>query len=191
MDGGRRSILAALIVVLLTSVALAGCGGSSSAGSGDTTTTSETTTTTETTTETTAVAPTHQEFVAALDSICKRGSEAVTDLQEQWGDALEAGDFARAAGLFKQLQRKVVPFRAELAELVAPPSDEAAFARFKAATNTQFDSLVRIDSLVDRMIPALEASDLTKFKRLVLTVATSARKARKAALDLGTEHCGR
>ena len=182
---GRRSTLAALVVVLLTSGVVAGCGGSSSAGdtTTDATTTSDTTTTTETTTETTAVAPTHEEFVANLDSICRRENEAVADLQEQWAEAVHAGNYAKAAALLEQLQRVAVPFRAELAELVAPTSDDTVFARFKEANN-------RFDGLTDRTISALKVSDVSELIRL-FPLATSALEERtNAALDLGTEHCG-
>jgi hypothetical protein len=173
------------LAIAFAMFAFAGCGGSSSPSSTTTTTTTTTTseTTTTATTSTTVAALTRKEFVAKLDDICKRGNEAAAKSQEQFAKALNDGDSAKAAEALQQFERAAQPFEAELESLDAPPADEAAFARYNAAQ-------ARIDGLIDRLIVALKTENFADATRLG-TLTTTERNARtRAAIELGTEHCG-
>ena len=132
---------------------------------------------------TTASALTHDEFVAKLDAICESGNAHNAELDKETDKATNANDYAKLAAVLEQRQRLVAPERDSVEQLVAPPADAAAFARYKAMN-------LRIDGLVDRLIVALKAKDLAEVNRLISLASQAQNKRTNAALDLGTQHCG-
>jgi hypothetical protein len=122
--------------LVLAVIALAGCGSSSSSSSTEATTTASaatttttTTTTSATTTSTTTPASTHEQFVAKLDDICKRGNQAAAQYRAEYSKAADANDYAKAASLLEQSIKAAAPYQAEMAKLMPPAEDKAAMAR--------------------------------------------------------------
>jgi len=177
--GDCRPVWEGLAAVLAV-VALAGCGSSSSS---PTTTASATTTETTATTATTAPALTRQQFATKLDDICKRGDTAEKRLEAAYAKAADAGDYAKAASLNEQVNRLAVPFNAEVAKLVPPASEQAAFERYMTANR-------RLVGVRQRLAAALRARDAETITQLQDVGNTEVKARTVAAIDLGTKNCG-
>ena len=169
---------AAHTVLVLVGIALAGCGSSASSSSTKTTPS----TPAATTTSTTSAALTHEQFIAQLDDICKRGNQAVDRLNAEL-DKVADTDYAKIASLHEQGVKLTVPYRAEVAKLKPPPEDQATFARYQAANK-------RIDGISERLVVALRAKDNAELNRLSDLAAAEQKKRTEAALDLGSKNCG-
>jgi hypothetical protein len=182
MDAARR--LPAVSVAAILVAAVAGCGGSSSTTTANTpTTTTTTTTSSTTTTSTTTPQLTREQFASKLDDLCKRLAETSARDQAEASKAIDASDYNAAASAFEKLNRTAARFYEQIAALTAPPAEQPAFARYKQA-------VARGNGLRDRIVPALRARDTEEVSRLS-DLADGESKARtKAAIDLGTKHCG-
>jgi hypothetical protein len=169
--------------IVLAVIALAGCGGSTKTVTATAPATGTEAATTATSGTTTAAALTHEQFIAKLDDICKRGNAQAQKYKSEAEAAAKASDYAKLATVLQRSKNAEAPFLAEFAQLTPPAADEAAFARYKTANE-------RIKGLEDRAIVALRARDTPEVERLG-EQADSERKARTAAaIDLGTKNCG-
>jgi hypothetical protein len=107
----------------------------------------------------------------------------VKALQAEYGKAADAGDLAKAASLVEQVNRAAVPFDQEVAKLVPPASEQAAFDRYMTANS-------RLNGIRERLPAALRARDTETITQLV-DLGNGETKARtEAAIDLGTKNCG-
>lgn len=169
--------LSTLLAVSALLVLSSGCGGGNeSAG------TSAASTSTRSASTTTS-APTHAQFVSELDAWCARGNREVAPLVLQFNKAGLAND---AEGAAAALQR-TIPLRARydagLHGMTPSPEDRTQFARF-------LRDETRIAGLTPRMVAALKARDEEEFNRLANLVHAARNDRTKAALALGTTHCG-
>ena len=178
---GRGFAAAAMSAVWILA-ASPGCGGDESSAPPTTTPTSEAGPT-ATATETAAAGPTHEEFVTELDSICERGNRQAAAQQAEYQQAVDANDLPRAGELLATSLAKNETYADELDDLVVPPEDEAAFARYNLERE-------RVQSLSERIATALKASDTQEVLRLSNLADTARDRRTEAAVDLGTTHCG-
>lgn len=170
----RRSATASALII---AAGLAACGSSSIS--------SQTTivrTVTEAKTTTTSAALAHAQFVAKLDAICKSGDAAGAELQKEF-EQTDSSDYTKLAALWQRWLQIKKPNQARVDDLIPPPSDAGAFARYQRADN-------RISGVVVRIVAALKAKDITEASRLHALGEQAQKQRTNAALDLGTQFCG-
>ena len=199
-DAFARRLLAGVTVALTALVLLTGCGGSSSSSSTASTkslsssgTQGDTSTTWATLAASTEAARhcdpepcqlTRAELAAELDALCRRGNPAVKQADASFEQATKATDYTKAAAAMESALREFPPYQLAIQGLTPPPRDKALFTRYE-------DLTTRIHDLSERMIAAGRAGNTPEVIRVSQLVQEQLVTRAKAAVDLGTTHCGR
>ena len=190
----------AVTLALSALVVLTGCGGSSSSSSIASTRSSSSSSTpgaTSTTWATSAASTeaarhcdpepcqlTHAELAAELDNLCVRGDAEVKQADAGFEQATNASDYARAAAAMESALSEFPPYQLAIQGLTPPPPDTAVFTRYVDLTS-------RIHGLSERIVAAGRARDTPAIIRLSQLVQEQLAMRTRAAVDLGTTHCGR
>jgi hypothetical protein len=187
---------AAVTAVLTALAVLTGCGGSSSLSStASTTSLSSSSTPGATTTSAASKAGavhcdpepcelTRALLAAKLDTLCLRGNAAVKRADAIFEQATKASDYTKAAAAMETALREFPPYQFAILGLTPRAQDQAAFTRYVDLTR-------RIHGLSDRIAAAGRARDTPEAIRLSQLVQEELATRTKAAVDLGTKHCGR
>ena len=195
-----RRLLAAVAATLTALVVLTGCGGSSTSSSAasDRSLSSPLTPPATSTTPASAAASTaaghhcdpepcqltRAELAAKLDALCLRGNAAVKRADATFEQATKASDYTKAAAAMKAALREFPPYQFAILGLTPPAQDRAAFTRYVDLTR-------RIHGLSDRIVAAGRTRDTPEAIRLSQLVREELATRTRAAVDLGTKHCGR
>lgn len=153
--------LVTLALTMTVVVGLAGCGGSSS--DSDPTPPATASTPAATTPEDPAPAaeaptdtvkddaPTHDEFISALNAICRKANGQVATLQEEGERADSSGDYDGLAEIVVRRNEIAADLLPDLQALAAPPEDAKAFAKYLTAIEQQEGTTKRlVSALRDR-----------------------------------------
>lgn len=163
---------------LIGALAFAGCGDDQTAPPRATSQAAQTAATPE---GTTPAANTHDDFMVALDRLCKRGAEEARKASAR-GD--EAGDDPDVvATLLDERAVERTRLTADLAELGAPPEDAANFARYLKLTR-------QMDGLMPRTADAVRERDVDDMTRLSELMESVENERTTVAIDLGSNECG-
>jgi hypothetical protein len=127
--------------------------------------------------------PTHAQFVSELDAWCVRGNRRFAPLIQQFNKAGLANDADEAATALQRTIPLRARYDARLRGMTPSSEDRATFARY-------LRDETRIAGLAPPMVAALKARDEEEFNRLANLVHETRNDRTKAALDLGTTHCG-
>jgi hypothetical protein len=200
VDAFARRLSAGVTAALTALVVLTGCGGSSSSSSTASTrsrSSSSTAAATRTTSATSAartVAANHcdpepcqltpADLAARLDALCLRGDAAVKQADASFEQATRARDYTKAAASMESALRQFPPYQLAVQGLTPPAQDRAAFTRYVDLTQ-------RIHGLSQRIVAAGRTRDTPRVIRLSRLVQEELATRTRAALDLGTKHCGR
>jgi hypothetical protein len=194
-----RRLLAAVAAALAALAVLTGCGGSSSSASTAPSTsasssTLDATSTTSAPSAATTAAPHHcdpepcqltrAEFAAKLDDLCLRGNAAVEQADASFEQATKASDDTKTAAAMESALREFPPYQFAILGLTPPAQARAAFTRYVDLTR-------RIHGLSERIVAAGRARDTRGVTRLSQRVQEDLATRTRAAVDLGTKHCGR
>jgi hypothetical protein len=201
VDAFARRRFAGLTVALAALVVLAGCGGSSS--SSLTTASTKSVSLSSTPSATGAISATsapskeaahhcdpepcqltHVEFAAKLDALCLRGNAAVEQAEASLEQATKASDYTKAAAAMESALLEFPPYQLAIQGLTPPAQDQAAFTRYVDVTR-------RIHGLSERIAAEPRARDIPKVIRVAQLVHQQLATRSRAAVDLGTKHCGR
>jgi hypothetical protein len=123
-------------------------------------------------------------LAAKLDALCLRGNAAVTRADATFEQATKPSDYTRAAAAMGTALREFPPYQFAILGLTPPAHDQAAFTRYVDLTR-------RIHGLSDRIVAAGRAHDTPQAIRLSQLVQQELATRTRAAVDLGTKHCGR
>lgn len=171
--------LAAPIAVLGFAWLLAGCGGTATAP----TPAAQPTTSAEVTT--TALPPrvTHQEFVAKLDRLCRRGNAAYKPFEKRIDAADAVGDYDGIAEAIADAMKIDERYDTAIEALDVPAEDARAFRRY-------LDLSRSMDALRVRIIRALRARDDDELMRLGEIVTTLQKRRTVVTAGMGLTECG-
>jgi hypothetical protein len=196
VDPFARRLLAGVTFALTALVVLTGCGGSSSSSSTASARSSSTLGATSTTLATAASTEaarhcdpepcqlTRADLAARLDALCLRGDAAVKQADASFEQATKASDDTKAAAAMTSALLEFPPYQLVIQGLTPPQHDTAAFTRY-------VDLTTRIHGLAERIVAAGRARDAPEVIRLSQLVQPQLATRTRAAVDLGTKHCGR
>jgi hypothetical protein len=198
VDALARRLFVAVTAALTALVVLTGCGGSSSSSStASTRPSSSTPGATSTPSATAAASPaaashcdpepcqlTRAELAAKLDDLCVRGNAAVRRADVSLERATKPSDYAKAAAAMESALREFPPYQFAILGLTPPAQDRAAFTRYVDLTR-------RIHGLSERIVAAGRAHNTPAAIHVSQLVQQKLARRTRAAVDLGTKHCGR
>lgn len=186
--------LAGVAVALTALVVLTGCGGNSSSSStASAGALSSSNTTLAASAASTDVALhcdpepcqlTRAELAAKLDALCLRGNAAVEQADIGFEQATKASDYAKAGAAMASALLEFPPYQLAIQGLAPPARDRAAWTHFEDVTR-------RIHGLSERIVAAARARHTPETIRLTRLVQEDLATRTRAAVELGSKHCGR
>jgi hypothetical protein len=123
-------------------------------------------------------------LAARLDALCLRGNAAVEQAEVSLEQATKASDYTKAAAAMESALRQFPPYQLAIQGITPPPQDTAVFTRYEDLTS-------RIHGLSERIVTAARARDSAEVIRISQLVQEQLATRTRAAVDLGTTHCGR
>ena len=127
---------------------------------------------------------TRAELAAKLDALCLRGNAAVERAAISFEQATKASDYAKAGAAMESALLEFPPYQLAIQGLAPPAQERAALTHFEDVSR-------RIHGLSERIVAAARAGHTAETNRLTRLVQEDLATRTRAAVDLGTKHCGR
>jgi hypothetical protein len=123
-------------------------------------------------------------LAAKLDALCVRGNATVERAGISFERATKASDYTKAGAAMESALLEFPPYQLAIQGLAPPAQDRAALTHFEDVTR-------RIHGLSERIVAAARARHTADTIRLTRLVQEDLAARARAAVDLGTNHCGR
>jgi hypothetical protein len=127
--------------------------------------------------------PTHADFVATLDGLCRSFNAEAAVSDQSVANAISADDYDGAASALEALNVRSKAWDSDVATLDVPESDRASFGRY--LRNAQ-----QLDAYWARVASALRDRDEGEVTRLGRLMDAVRAKRATAAIELGLRDCG-